>query len=131
MKRIPTVTAIALVLGLAAPFALSTPVPAQEVDLDANEDGMIDGDEWGDYGDEFDTWDANGDGLIEENEWNEGVNTAFGGAPGGGDDDGPLFGLLDTTDDNQIGEDEFFSEEGFGELDDNEDGMLDEDEFGT
>lgn len=130
MKRIPTLTAIALALGLAAPFALSTPVLAQE-NLDANQDGMIDGDEWSTYSDAFGTWDANGDGMIDEDEWNEGVNTAFGGTPGGGDDDGPLFGLLDTTDDNQIGGDEFFNDESFGELDDNEDGVLDEDEFGA
>ena len=129
MKVIPTVSAIAL--ALAAPFALSTPVLAQEMNLDANQDGIVDADEWGAYGDEFDSWDANDDGLIDENEWTEGVNTAFGGTPGGGDDDGPLFGVLDPTDDNQIGEDEFFNDESFGELDDNEDGVLDQDEFGA
>lgn len=80
--------------------------------------------------DEFDTWEGNDDGAIEENEWNEGASAPFGGQPGGGDDEGPLFGLLDTTDDDQIGEDEFFNE-GFGELDDSEDGVLDDNELGT
>ena len=130
MRSMKTLTAIALALGLAVPAALSSYAIADEVGLDANADGMIEGDEWGDYRNQFSAWDANQDSMIDEDEWNEGAQTSFGGEPGGGDDDGPLFGWLDTTDDNQIGEDEFFSDDSFTGLDDNEDGVLDQDEFG-
>ena len=48
---------------------------------------MIDSAEWGDYRNQFSAWDANQDGLIDEDEWDVGSETAFGGAPGGGNDD--------------------------------------------
>jgi hypothetical protein len=40
-------------------------------------------------------------------------------------------GILDTTDDNRVGDDEWFSDEGFSELDDDDSGALEEDEFGA
>lgn len=130
MRTVPTLTAIALALGVAAPLTVSSPALAQEsTKIDANGDGMIDESEWNAYGDTFNEWDADGDGSVSTQEWDSGVNDAFGGTPGGGDDDGPLFGLLDTTDDNQLGEDEYFDDDSFAALDDNEDGMLDDQEF--
>ena len=132
MRTVPALSAIALALGLAAPFASVPPVLAQssEYNLDTNDDGVIDTDEWNAFGDNFSQFDANGDGMLDESEWESAANDAWGGAPGGGDDDGPLFGLLDTTDDNQVGQDEYFSEDAFDELDDNENGVLDNAEFG-
>ena len=83
------------------------------------------------FGDTFSSFDENGDGVLDESEWESAANDAWGGAPGGGDDDGPVFGLLDTTDDNQVGQDEYFSEQSFEELDDDENGVLDDEEFGV
>jgi hypothetical protein len=60
-----------------------------------------------------------------------GAQTNWGGTPGGGDDDGPLFGLLDVNDDKQVTEDEWFTGESFGALDDDGSGVLEEDEFGV
>ena len=133
MRTLPTLTAIALALGLVAPFATvpSALAQSEEYNLDTNGDGVVDTDEWNAFGDTFSDFDANGDGMLDESEWETAANDAWGGAPGGGDDDGPLFGLLDTTDDNQVGQDEYFSEESFDELDDNENGVLDNDEFGV
>ena len=133
MRTLSTLTAIALALGVAAPFATVPPAHAQssEYNLDTNGDGVVDTDEWNAFGDTFNDFDGNGDGMVDESEWESAANDAWGGAPGGGDDDGPLFGLLDTTDDNQVGQDEYFSEESFDELDDNENGVLDNDEFGV
>ena len=133
MRTVPALTAIALALGLAAPFASVPPVLAQssEYNLDTNNDAVIDTDEWNAFGDNFSKFDANGDGMLDESEWESASNDAWGGAPGGGDDDGPLFGLLATTDDHQVGQDEYFSADAFDELDDNENGVLDNDEFGV
>ena len=68
MRSMKTLTAIALALGLAAPAALSSFAIADEVGLDANADGMIEGDEWGDYRNQFSAWDANQDSMIDEDE---------------------------------------------------------------
>lgn len=132
--NLKTLTAIALALGLAAPLA-TVPMPAAAQDacadltLDANGDGTIDGDEYAEFNDSFDAFDSNDDGLVDQDEWGNCVNTALGGEPGGGDDDGPLWGLLDVTDDSSVDEDEWFSDDSFTELDDNDDGVLDENEF--
>jgi hypothetical protein len=132
MRTLPTLAALALALGVAALFATVPPAQAQssEYNIDTNDDGVVDTDEWSAFGDTFSDFDSNGDGMLDESEWESAANGAWGGAPGGGDD-GPLFGLLDTTDDNQVGQDEYFSEESFDELDDNENGVLDDDEFGA
>ena len=72
-----TLTAIALALGLAA-----TPALAQE-DMgawDANEDGVLDNEEFSaGFGesDVYSTWDADGDGMLSEDEFNEGVYGAY------------------------------------------------------
>lgn len=136
MANLRTLTAIALALGLAAPLAtVPMPAAAQEAcadyTLDANGDGSIAEEEFDEYEAAFDAYDANSDGMVDESEWSDCANAAFGGEPGGGDDDGPLFGLLDTTADNAVGEDEWFTEDNFSALDDNEDGVLDENEFSS
>ena len=123
-----TLTALAIVLGLGA-----TPALAQEqAALDSDQNNQISEDEWTAFGDEsFDEVDADDSGAIDENEFNDYSETNWGGAPGGGDDDGPLWGLLDVNDDAEVTEDEWFSEDTFAELDDDESGALDDDEFGV
>ena len=93
--RKTTLTAMGLALGIAGPaFA------AEEIGLD----------EWLGYEANFTQADANGDGMVDQQEFDQWANDVFGGAPGGGDDDGPLFGLLDINDDQQLTQDEFFTE---------------------
>lgn len=125
--RLMTLTAIALAMGLAAPALAES-----EYTLDADENDEITQEEWTGYSESFADYDADDSGFIDQDEyeaWSD--EQGFGGEPGGGDDDGPLWGILDTTDDNQVGDDEWFSDEGFSELDDDESGALDEDEFGA
>ena len=125
--KLRTLTAIALVMGLGAAPAL-----AQEAALDADEDNEITEDEWSTYGEEsFAEADADQGGYVDEEEYNTWATSNFGGEPGGGDDDGPLWGLLDTNDDAQVAEDEWFSDDVYGELDDDDSGGLGEDEFGA
>ena len=125
--RLRTLTAIALAIGLAAPALAES-----EYTLDADANDEITQEEWTGYSESFADYDADDSGFIDQDEyeaWSD--EQSFGGEPGGGDDDGPLWGILDTTDDNQVGDDEWFSDEGFSELDDDESGALDEDEFGA
>ena len=125
--RLRTLTAIALAMGLVAPALAES-----EYTLDADENDEITQEEWTGYNESFADYDADDSGFIDQDEyqtWSD--EQGFGGEPGGGDDDGPLWGILDTTDDNQVGDDEWFSDEGFSELDDDESGALDEDEFGA
>ena len=76
MRKLSTMTAIALALGLAA-----APAMAQDdwSAWDGNGDGVIDNDEFttgfGDLG-VYDTWDTDADGTLTEDEFNTGV---FGG----------------------------------------------------
>ena len=73
MRKVTSLTAIALALGLAA-----APAMAQE-DLstwDTDEDGILSEEEFGTgFGENeaFDTWDADGDGLLSEDEFKSGV----------------------------------------------------------
>ena len=125
--KLRTLTAIALAMGLAAPALAES-----EYTLDANEDNEITQEEWTGYGESFADYDADDSGSIDRDEYETWYGEqGFGGEPGGGDDDGPLWGILDTTDDDQVAEDEWFSDEGFSELDDDESGALDEEEFGA
>ena len=127
MKITRTLTAIALALGLAAPA-----LAQGEYKLDANEDKEITREEWGAYGDQtFAEADADQGGYVDEEEYTTWATSNFGGEPGGGDDDGPLWGLLDTNDDAQVDEEEWFSDDVYGELDDDDSGGLGEDEFGV
>jgi Ca2+-binding EF-hand superfamily protein len=124
MKTVSTLTAIGLALGLAAPLAsMPTAALADDTMLDANENAMIDQDEWSAFGDNFDQLDADADDFISEEEW------ASADMPTGGDE--PVFGIFDADEDAQIGEDEFFTDESFGELDQDKDGSLDDEEFGA
>lgn len=126
MKGMRTMTAIALALGLAASPAFALVVP------DADGNNQISGDEWSTFGDEsFGEVDADQSGYVDEDEFNDWSETNWGGIPGGGDDDGPLFGLLDVNDDQQVAEDEWFTEDQFATLDDNNDDVLSEEEFVT
>jgi Ca2+-binding EF-hand superfamily protein len=103
-----------------------------EYTLDADENDEITKEEWAGYSESFTDYDADDSGFIDQDEyetWSD--EQGFGGTPGGGDDDGPLLGILDTTDDNRVGDDEWFSDEGFSELDDDDSGALEEDEFGA
>ncbi len=128
MKFTRTLTALALVMGLGAAPALAQ----EEAALDADEDGEITEEEWTTFGDEsFADADADQGGYVDEEEYNTWATSNFGGEPGGGDDDGALFGLFDTNDDVQVDEDEWFGEDAYGELDDDDSGALDEDEFGV
>lgn len=73
MRKVATLTAITLALGLAA-----APAVAQEDwgAWDANEDGILDNGQFGaGFGENevFETWDADGDGLLSEDEFSEGV----------------------------------------------------------
>ena len=99
--------------------------------LDADEDGVITQEEYGAYGESFGEFDADQSGFIDEEEFNTAAQTNWGGEPGGGDDDGPLWGLFDVNDDQQVTEDEWFSDDSFAGLDDDESGDLGEDEFGV
>lgn len=100
--------------------------------LDANEDAQVSQAEWTEYGGQsFEQIDADGSGTIEEAEYNQWASTNWGGAPGGGDDDGPLFGLLDVNDDVQVDQDEWFSDDAFSALDDDDSGVLEDDEWGV
>ena len=127
MKVTRTLTAIALALGLGAAPALAQEGAA----LDADENNEITQEEWSTYGDEtFGEADADQGGYVDEEEYNTWATSNF-GEPGGGDDDGALFGLFDTNDDVQVDEDEWFGDDAYGELDDDESGALDENEFGV
>ena len=90
MRKVTTLTAITLALGLAA-----VPALAQE-DLgawDADQDGILSEEEFGTgFGENeaFDSWDADGDGLLSEDEFNTGV-----------------FGSYDEDDSGAIEEPEF------------------------
>jgi predicted transcriptional regulator len=127
MKITRTLTAIALALGLAAPA-----LAQGEYKLDADENNEITQEEWGAYGDQtFGEADADQGGYVDEEEYTTWATSNFGGEPGGGDDDGPLWGLLDTNDDAQVDEEEWFSDDVYGELDDDDSGGLGEDEFGV
>lgn len=100
--------------------------------LDANEDAQVSQAEWTEYGGQsFEQIDADGSGTIEEAEYNQWASTNWGGAPGGGDDDGPLFGLLDVNDDVQVDQDEWFGDDAFSALDDDDSGVLEDDEWGV
>ena len=114
MTRKTTLTAVGLALGLAGPA-----LAAEEIGLN----------EWLGYEDDFEQVDANDDGVVDQQEFRQWANTTFGGMPGGGDDDGPLFGLLDINDDQQLTQDEFFTQGQFDVLDDNDSALLDDDEF--
>ncbi len=125
--KLRTLTAIALAMGLAAPALAES-----EYTLDANEDDEITQEEWTGYGESFADYDADQSGYIDQDEYETWYGEqGFGGEPGGGDDDGPLFGLLDVNDDKQVTEDEWFTEESFGALDDDGSGVLEDDEFGV
>jgi hypothetical protein len=125
--KLRTLTAIALAMGLATPALAES-----EYKLDADENNEITQDEWTGYGEEtFGEADADASGFLDENEYNDWSESNFGGEPGGGDDDGPLWGLLDTNDDAQVAEDEWFSDDVYGELDDDDSGGLGEEEFGV
>ncbi len=128
MKVTRSLTALALVMGLGAAPALAQ----EEAALDADENNEITQEEWGAYGDQtFGEADADQGGYVDEEEYTTWATSNFGGEPGGGDDDGALFGLFDTNDDVQVDEDEWFGDDAYGELDDDESGVLDEDEFGV
>ena len=100
--------------------------------LDANDDTQISRDEWTQYGGQsFSEIDADGSGTIEEAEYNQWATTNWGGTPGGGDDDGPLWGMLDVNDDVQVDQDEWFSDDAFSSLDDDDSGVLEDDEWGV
>lgn len=76
MKKYSMMTALALVLGLAAAPVMA----AEDWDAwDANDDGILDNDEFntgfGEAG-VYDSWDGDGDGALSEDEFNAGV---FGG----------------------------------------------------
>lgn len=123
-----TLTALALVMGLGIAPAMAQ----DEAALDADQNAEIGEDEWSTYGDEtFGEADADASGYVDENEYNDYAQTNWGGEPGGGDDDGPLWGMFDVNDDAQVTEDEWFTEDAFSNLDDDESGTLDENEFGV
>ncbi len=125
--KLRTLTALALVMGLGAAPAL-----AQEYTFDGDRNGEVTEEEWTAYGEEsFAGADADQSGFVDEDEFNRFAESNFGGTAGGGDDDGPLFGLLDTNDDVQADEDEWFGNESFVELDDDESGVLEENELGA
>ena len=129
MKLTRTLTALALVMGLGAAPALAQ---EEEAALDADENNEITEEEWTSFGDEsFSEVDADASGSIDEEEYTTWATTNWGGEPGGGDDDGPLWGVLDVNDDVQVTEDEWFGEDAYGELDDDESGVLEDDEFGV
>ena len=76
-------------------------------DMDADNDGRLSPEEWGDAFDQIDTDDS---GFISEDEW-----------------DNPHFDILDDDEDGLISEKEWG--EGFDILDANDDGFISEDEF--
>jgi uncharacterized surface protein with fasciclin (FAS1) repeats/Ca2+-binding EF-hand superfamily protein len=92
--------------------------------------GEIASDDWTSVStDAFAKADADQNGFLTKQELEQWAQTNWGGTPGGGDDDGPLFGLLDVNDDKQVTEDEWFTEESFGALDDDGSGVIENDEF--
>ena len=122
-----TLTALALVMGLGMAPALAQ----DEVALDTDQNDEVSGEEWSVFGDNtFGDADADDSGYLDENEYNDYAQTNWGGEPGGGDDDGPLWGLFDVNDDSQVTEDEWFAEDSFTSLDDDESGILDGTEIG-
>ena len=92
--------------------------------------GDVTSQDWTSVGaDTFNQADADQSGFVTQQELERWAQTNWGGTPGGGDDDGPLFGLLDVNDDKQVAQDEWFTQESFGALDDDGSGVLEDDEF--
>lgn len=90
MRHLPTLTAMVLALGLALPAM------AQNIGLDANNDTMVDRNEWRNFRDgTFSTFDSDASGIIDENEYNETDNFGFGVAEGDAD---TLFGRFERDD---------------------------------
>ncbi|WP_404383935.1 hypothetical protein [Caenispirillum salinarum] len=144
MKTFTYAAAIALAVGL-TPLAASAQDTANEeavnneVDtigvrteadygnLDANEDRMLDRDEYAAVGGTFTNYDRDQSGALDEEEF-----TAWGEETWGDDyneeQTAGLFKEWDDDADAQLTEDEFGDEEEFAEWDENQSGALEEDE---
>ena len=121
MEFTRTLTALALVMGLG-----SSPLLAQEESsLDADQDETITEEEWTNYGDEsFGQADADQSGGVDQEEYdtwaeNEGIE----------DENGGLFDDMDADDNDEVSEDEWFSEERFAEYDEDQSGSVEDDEW--
>ena len=96
MRTVTMLTAVALAFGLAA-----APAMAEEDwgAWDANEDGVIDNEEFdAGFGESgvFGNWDADGDGMLSEDEFGEGVYGSY-------DDDES--GVIEEPEFGDIGDD--------------------------
>lgn len=125
MRMTPTLTAIGLVMSLAVPAIAQQAV----ANLDKDQNEQITVEEWTAYEGTFTEANSNQDNHISQDEFKQWAQTTWGGTPGGGDDDGPLFGLLDINDDQQITQDEWFTQGQFDVLDDNDSAYLEDGEF--
>lgn len=145
MKMFTSAAAIALAIGftpLVASAQDATQTEAQnneatttvgvrtEADygrMDANEDRMLDRDEYAAVGGSFSDWDRDQSGTIDQDEF-----TAWGQDTWGEDyneeQSAGLFEDWDENEDAELTEDEFGSEEAFTEWDEDESGALEEDE---
>lgn len=111
---------------LGADTGLGTDVAvAQPVAWDANNDRMIDRNEFTGIGDRgFLGWDGDNDKRLNQQEFELGWTQA------GFQNGGEVFTAFDDNNDTFLGNDEFFSDDEFGEWDANRNGILEQNEFG-
>lgn len=112
---------------VAAAIGLAWPAVAQDYAVDANNDSIVDRNEWTNYGSStFTEYDRDDSGVLDENEFEE--SDAFGLGMAEGDTDS-WFGDWDANNDEGLGNNEYFTESQFDEYDSNRDGNLGEDEW--
>lgn len=117
--------------ALAAIFALglSFPAAAQEAatygTYDADQNNVLEQEEYTAIGETFGQWDTDQSGTLDEEEFNAFYEESFGET---NEQTAQLFDTWDADDDQMLTEDEFASEEAFATWDEDQSGALEEEE---